>query len=1143
MAKLFPPYIEGTLPAFGVDTKGNGVMSIPFTFNKAVSASEIKSAAVKIKTVQNDLLLGALRLDAVEGDTLSTTETGGTINIPVSSYLITYNKNYSIKVAMGISYKIQIAFIDNNGDIGYYSTVGVIKCTSIPIVEIEGFSETLVNNNAPRFIGTFKQNAGGDVSEKVYSSNFTLIDTNSNVIYSTGDVLHNINENANSYSSKDIMEYNMELESGKIYKIQYSVTTTNGMIVTTPWYLITQQKSLETELKGNLIAINNREDGYVDIKIEGYRDENSNEEIVDGTFILSREDSLSPNVWNELSYFTLSHEFPSKTVFRDFTIEQGRTYTYSIQQANTVSYTENGNEKTNIIYSNRKKSNIITPDFDDMFLYDGKRQLKLNYNPSVSSFKTQLSESKTDTIGSKYPYFFRNGAVGYKTFPISGMVSMRSDEEEYFISYDEILRDSTIEERHNTQATNKKTLSTVSNIFTSERLFKLEVLDWLNDGKVKLFKSPGEGNYLVRLMETSYAPQQSLGRMLHTVSTTAYEAAEITHNNLISYGIIEENPSEYFTTTVPNWREILIKNDEDSIIFTADKGARTENLFKADAINACTSQIKLTDMMPGTTVRLVFSADGNYNGRHLDITIGSTGNYYADDIEPVYGIYLMNPISETDDNGEYKYKYCIYGGGTISYQYDETLRNEFNSIAKVQTDIGAYKQLCGVHDNLIANLTNIKDRVTKICSARFFKRPVEYLYYKAGFKDYTIIFTPAFTEDTAIKLGGLAELNIYDTFGAEVTSSAQLTPSSVYNDGSGNKNKYMVKNLVDGSESTYWYANSENGTLTLHFENPTSLGSLRLRFGNMKQYWSSIVVTGTLSEGGTRTLLNKTGLNEEYTDLTLSLDTSQYTAEFPNNIFSSQEPSTAYNGYRAIQNNYKKYLSWDLEFSPTEYFDDQESMEYSPYSLYVLRDISSISGHITNFWPDGSNDPTHIFEKYYIDKVLKSESAQELVTRYSLVYKEYLELNAAGEDTTELKNWIDTHKLLVLDAWSGNIYTVGADWVYDPAIKYNNEEIDLREIDRYESSNLNIDDNILSMGNGVYGDIFYQKVTLTYVDVIEEGTYRNEIEKFLALNETYKKENTNQYDFEINRYNYNNYYEQYCVQLAKVLENWTKKVE
>jgi hypothetical protein len=33
-----------------------------------------------------------------------------------------------------------------------------------------------------------------------------------------------------------------------------------------------------------------------------------------------------------------------------------------------------------------------------------------------------------------------------------------------------------------------------------ERRFKLTVLDWLSDGEIKLFKSPMEGNYLVRLM-------------------------------------------------------------------------------------------------------------------------------------------------------------------------------------------------------------------------------------------------------------------------------------------------------------------------------------------------------------------------------------------------------------------------------------------------------------------------------------------------------------------------------------------------------------------------------------------------------------------------------------------------------------------
>jgi hypothetical protein len=54
-----------------------------------------------------------------------------------------------------------------------------------------------------------------------------------------------------------------------------------------------------------------------------------------------------------------------------------------------------------------------------------------------------------------------------------------------------------------------------NNIF-SERKFKLEVLDWLNNGKPKLFRSPQEGNYIVRLMNISLSPQDTIGRMLHT---------------------------------------------------------------------------------------------------------------------------------------------------------------------------------------------------------------------------------------------------------------------------------------------------------------------------------------------------------------------------------------------------------------------------------------------------------------------------------------------------------------------------------------------------------------------------------------------------------------------------------------------------
>jgi hypothetical protein len=37
----------------------------------------------------------------------------------------------------------------------------------------------------------------------------------------------------------------------------------------------------------------------------------------------------------------------------------------------------------------------------------------------------------------------------------------------------------------------------------AERRFKLKLLNWLNDGKIKLFRSPAEGNYLVRIMNVA----------------------------------------------------------------------------------------------------------------------------------------------------------------------------------------------------------------------------------------------------------------------------------------------------------------------------------------------------------------------------------------------------------------------------------------------------------------------------------------------------------------------------------------------------------------------------------------------------------------------------------------------------------------
>jgi hypothetical protein len=77
-------------------------------------------------------------------------------------------------------------------------------------------------------------------------------------------------------------------------------------------------------------------------------------------------------------------------------------------------------------------------DFENMFLSDGKRQLKIAFNPKVSSFKETILEQKTDTIGSQYPFFFRNGHIRYKEIPISGLLSYYLDDNELFTTLEEL---------------------------------------------------------------------------------------------------------------------------------------------------------------------------------------------------------------------------------------------------------------------------------------------------------------------------------------------------------------------------------------------------------------------------------------------------------------------------------------------------------------------------------------------------------------------------------------------------------------------------------------------------------------------------------------------------------------------------------
>lgn len=548
-AQLYPPYINGTLPAFCKDKE----IVIPFAMNPVVSYGEIKGFALKVKNIQNNEVITTLTSNGIVF-----AEDG------IQEARFSYPEGLFV---IGEFYKVQLAYISHSDIVGYYSTVGVIKHTTKPKVGIKNLHQSQVQNNQISYIGIYNQ-LNGDTTEKVYSYNFTIYDEDNKIFDTSGEILHNHENNGSIYESNDSFILSKTLKENKIYKICYTVTTTNGIVVSSPKYRIIQESTIPPEVDVTFNATINEENGYVDLQFINRSYQSATGK---GTFVICRASSEDDYCgWVEIDRFAMFDEEFKEYNKKDFTIQHGYTYIYSLQQYN----------QKNQMYSNRILSNKVTASFEHIFLYDGKRQLKVKYNPKVTSFKQTLLESKTNTLGGKYPFYFRNGNVQYGEFPISGLVSYHSDEEElfltnedmkledfdynrtrtlksditsndadYFNSFDSavqaynIRRQYALREQLNSQENkiynqHSRTSNLTDYNILAERIFKKAVLEFLNNGKPKLFRSPAEGNFIVRLMNSSLTPDDKLSRMLHTFSSTATEIDDYTYENLNKYGII-----------------------------------------------------------------------------------------------------------------------------------------------------------------------------------------------------------------------------------------------------------------------------------------------------------------------------------------------------------------------------------------------------------------------------------------------------------------------------------------------------------------------------------------------------------------------------------------------------------------------------
>ena len=85
----------------------------------------------------------------------------------------------------------------------------------------------------------------------------------------------------------------------------------------------------------------------------------------------------------------------------DTTIESGIWYKYRIQ------------EKQDVNAKISDPSEPVICVFEDIFLTRNDKQLKIKFNPTISDFKYNVSESQQITLGSQYPFIRRNGNVNY----------------------------------------------------------------------------------------------------------------------------------------------------------------------------------------------------------------------------------------------------------------------------------------------------------------------------------------------------------------------------------------------------------------------------------------------------------------------------------------------------------------------------------------------------------------------------------------------------------------------------------------------------------------------------------------------------------------------------------------------------------
>ena len=540
---ITPPIVPDMEPAFVRTT----VCKVYFSFSSYNSTSDIKNIQVSVTNQKTNISA----LDPVKYPTGIKIVSGWSqdgdiyineINNDYQYYINLYPEDLTDSIfGLNQVYKVQLRFThidaedppaegatskwinDNLNYFSEWSKVCLIKGIEQPYIKINTLEQTGTTTffiPPTEFVGRLYYIQNANIEKQTLKSyNINIYTTSGQKSVMKTEQIYTNQFNPNEFYYQ--LLYDLEKQIN--YTLAFNYTTTNLYKSTANFQFIIA-KEASNKLNATITATPEENNGSIKLDINFGL-------LLTSTDLIIKRASAKTNFlqWENLK--TISHYHNLKHLWYDTSIESGVWYKYRIQQVG-----ENG-----------RISEISQPVmclFEDAFLTQGNKQLKIQFNPSVSDFKYNVAESQQVTLGSQYPYIKRNGNNYYRTFSLSGLISALMDEIRWydpghldgqFYDKNSIQPFTTPNELFGDAATalyneyNQTNDISYYEDYIYEREFRQKVMQFLYKNNIKLFRSLTEGNILVKLTNIAFQPIDTLGRRLYSFSATAIEV----NNNIL----------------------------------------------------------------------------------------------------------------------------------------------------------------------------------------------------------------------------------------------------------------------------------------------------------------------------------------------------------------------------------------------------------------------------------------------------------------------------------------------------------------------------------------------------------------------------------------------------------------------------------